>query len=113
MRDYRLALLQNDDTAYFCFRALESIRQAFVAQADGNDTRPSWQKMSTTLRLSKHWATEVAGLATQQRHGDPSTYVTAMQRRKWIEQIRTAIDRFMAYVGGGSAPLDVVKYPLL
>lgn len=112
LRNYRLAVLYNDDTALYCFRALESIRQAFVAVEDGNDTKPSWKKMSANLGLSKTWAEPLAGMATEQRHGDNETFTTAVMRRRWVEQARVAIDRFIAYLAGGSTPLDATTYPL-
>ena len=57
------------DTGFFCYRAIECIRQDFK-QADDKDEKASWDNLNKNLRIEKTYAEQLRKYALPQRHGD-------------------------------------------
>ena len=70
--DFREAIRSHEDTPFFCFRAIEDLRQRFVSGEDTN-VKKTWNEMACALSLADEtkeyvWKT-LRPLAISVRHG--------------------------------------------
>lgn len=111
LMNLRLAMKYPWDTALFCYRALESMRQ-FFSSAGGSEAQ-SWNEFNTALSISKRWSDDMRlNHATPQRHGT-STAMTGEERIEMISRVTRVIERFVIYKKRGQNPLDSAEFPLL
>ena len=112
LADLRESIKSPHDTAFFTYRAIETIRQFFVHDEDGTDARCSWERMANALRIESSWTSDLAPASQRQRHGaglfmDEEARVQAMLRA-WL-----VVDRFVLFVKNEFKPLpathDIVK----
>jgi hypothetical protein len=85
--DFRAAIRSHDDAAFFCFRAIEDLRQFFAAFV-GDDVKNSWSEMARRLEVPADdvdyvWNT-LRPAAISARHG-ASTRTDREARRKVVE----------------------------
>lgn len=71
--DFREAIRSGEDTPFFCFRAIEDVRQLFVVGED-KDVKKTWSEMAQKLALPQETITFVQDTlrptAISVRHGD-------------------------------------------
>jgi len=89
------------DTPFFCYRAVENIRQYFVQQysLDGkNNTNKSWKKMweSINLDYEDYFRKLQKNISAKVRHGDIIT-MSCIERSEILEKTYTVIDKFIVY----------------
>jgi len=109
LADIREAIRRPNDTAFHCFRVLESIRVHFEKKCSKD---AAWAQMANMLNVDKTVKDYVAKLAREPRHGRPAT-ITGEEREKCISLARQIIDRFRHFLAGGEKVLDRSLYPLL
>jgi len=112
LADLREAIRSPLSTAFFCFRAVECLRQFFYKVEDGDETGPSWERLRSALRVDRSWILPMETLARAQRHGDFPT----MSGSKQVEIMTHAwkvVDRFSEYARGGFAPLPEKGFDVL
>ena len=70
LADMRESIRSPRDTALFCFRAIECIRQCFVTRQDGEDEQKlSWARMGKTLQIDTSWTESLRQASIRERHG--------------------------------------------
>ena len=105
LADLRESIKSPHDTAFFAYRAIESVRQFFVYEEDGTETKHSWDRMGKALRIDSSWTKDLAPASQLQRHGagmfmDGEKRLQAMLRA-WI-----VVDRFVLFIKNGFEPLS-------
>lgn len=71
LADVRQALALDDDCAFYCFRAIESLRQNYV-DGDDDDRRVRdalWEALKTALNVTRDEIDEIGEAAIPRRHG--------------------------------------------
>lgn len=106
--DFREAIRSHEDAPFFSFRAIEDLRQRFVAGED-TDVKRTWGEMAVALELSNDvkeyvWK-ELRPLAISIRHGT-SAAVSRESRTKMLRVTWDLINRFV------KAPLPEPNHPL-
>lgn len=94
--DLSLAMRHLDDTGFYCFRALESLRQYFGAKHALQDDRKQWEQMATALGVSKGDDAIVRKYGNAARHGVP-LYLSDNERQEVFACTWRLIDRFLNY----------------
>jgi hypothetical protein len=101
--DFREAIRSHDDAPFFCFRAIEDLRQFFALSND--DVKKSWSDMAMKLSLSTETADYVwktlRPTAMSVRHG-AGTPVDSEDRRKMLRVTWEIIDRFISSNAAGA-----------
>lgn len=93
------------DTGFFCFRAIECIRQDF-RESNDKDEKKSWERLNNNLRIKKTYLEEVRKFALPQRHGRMPE-MTGTQRVELMKTAWSVVDRYALYLQGDKKPLSV------
>ncbi|MCY3896800.1 MAG: hypothetical protein OXG17_10065 [Chloroflexi bacterium] len=113
LNDLRNALANHYDTSFYAYRAIESIKAAFMG--DNESQRESgaegWETMRSSLRISRQFIMEIKRSADLQRHGQ-NTLVVADERLEAMRRAWTVVGRYVHYCIEGKRGLDD-GYPLL
>jgi hypothetical protein len=112
LADLRESIRSPVDTGFFCFRAIESIRQYFVKAEDGKETAPSWERLRTTLRIDRSYFAKVQTFAEPQRHGE-TPYTSGEDRIDLMRHAWQVVDRFCLYLLRGRQQLPDTEFDLL
>ena len=106
--DLREAIKHPMDTSFYCYRAIEAVRQHFLDKRetdDGKAKRKSWEKMANCLHFSKSFKDKLENESSHTRHGGikdlTSDEVTEILQKAW-----TLVDRFAVYIQNGQKSLD-------
>lgn len=69
--DVRQAQQLDDDAAFYCYRAIEGLRQSFVlpGESETSDKAKSWERLRSALNVSEDRIREVAEASKSRRHG--------------------------------------------
>lgn len=110
--DLREAIRSPWDTGFFCYRAVECIRQSFVKDEDGDRKELSWKRLRNALRIDRSWLKELEKFALPQRHG-VTPYMSGRDRVSTMQHAWKVIDRFCVYVHGGFIPLSGSEFDRL
>lgn len=96
LADMRSALSLSDDTPFYCYRALESLREEFVDAHDSRNNREkrSWERLRAALSINEDAAKELAALAKPRRHGG-NRHVTHNDRVEWLTWTRAIVAKFI------------------
>ena len=94
--DIRDAIRHPHDTAVFCFRAIEAIRQHYVEDGD-RGPRASWERMGEQLRIDECWTQDIAPARKSQAHGEGQV-LSGAERAEFVRRARAVVDRFVASV---------------
>jgi hypothetical protein len=100
LADLRAALQYPDDTLFYAYRAVESVRQWFISpgQPDDDDTRrQSWIAMRAALALGRPPLDRLAELAAGRRHGAAAP-PTEAERLETLRIARPAVKAFVDYL---------------
>ncbi|MFM9865397.1 MAG: hypothetical protein ACKVRO_17530 [Micropepsaceae bacterium] len=71
LADLSFAIKRLDDTGFYCFRAIESLRQAFGHELKLVSEVSQWKAMADALRTSKQDSEKLRKHALSARHGIP------------------------------------------
>lgn len=92
-RDYRLAMEYGEDTGFYCFRAIESLRQFFKNEDDAE----SWERLRDTLDVDRSTIEDgVQNYSKKRRHGDVYS-ITGEERQQILETTWDIIKRFIEF----------------
>lgn len=106
LANLREAIRQPNDTGFFCFRAIESIRQHFYEPEDRDKDKPSWERLRNSLRIDRSWidALTQSYEAGNQRHGK-YPYMSGENRVSAMLHTWKVVDRFCIYLDNGAVQL--------
>lgn len=100
LADLRSAIEMPDDTSFLAYRALESVRQWFLAvgaEDEENARKQSWAKMRSELGVGEKECRRLASLAAVRRHGGVQP-PTASERLEALRFARQVVAQFVAYL---------------
>lgn len=106
LADLKEAARQPNDTGFFCYRVVESIRQHFYESQDGKEGKPSWERLRSSLRINKSWIDALPKYyeANNQRHGK-TPYMAGENRVSAMQLAWKVVDRFCIYLDNGAVQL--------
>jgi hypothetical protein len=93
LTDLSAALRRLDDTAFYCFRALESLRQSF---GEGRTEREQWEAMAHATGSSKDAMEPLRRHAFPARHGPPKP-LTGEERGELYTFTWRIVERYIDY----------------
>lgn len=93
------------DTGFFCYRAIECIRQDFK-ETTGKDETKSWEKLRKNLKIEKSYFDKVIKFAFPQRHGSMPE-MTGAERVELMKSAWAVVDRYALYLQNGRKPLPL------
>ncbi|MCS6283967.1 MAG: hypothetical protein H8K08_00955 [Nitrospira sp.] len=96
LNDLNLAIKHPDDTGFYCYRALESLKQSFGAVSGEKDDRKQWKAMADALGGKEEDTKLIRDYAFPARHGVPSP-ITDEERRKIFLCTWNIVERFIDY----------------
>jgi len=92
--DLRDAIGSARDTAFFCYRAIESLRQFYVVVRGAKDKAESWELLRTELNVSKSDIDEIKRLADPVRHGE-NIFISDSERANALVKSWDIVKRFV------------------
>lgn len=100
------------ETAFYCYIALESIRQHFLLGSDEDNKKLSWIRMREALIIDEHYLDKIKKFAEYIRHGDVKSYKPA-DRNEFLQKTWAIVDRFLILLDANIKKLDEKKYKQL
>ncbi|NLV04096.1 hypothetical protein [Haloferax volcanii] len=95
LTDFRLALEHAEDTGFYCYRAVESLRQYFKSK--GVSKTESWSDLRDAVEIDRDTIEEnIKQYADDRRHGDP-TSITNEDRTRVLETAWEIIRGFVEF----------------
>jgi hypothetical protein len=93
LSDLSFAMKRLDDTAFYCYRALESLRQSF-----GSDLpeREQWAAMAAAVNSTPEEMEPLRAQAFPARHGLPPPLTDAV-RQRLFQYTWTVVERYIDY----------------
>ena len=110
--DLREAIRSPFDTGFFCYRAVECLRQGFIEEEDDNDEKKSWERLRNALNIDRSWIDKIKEFADAPRHGS-FPYISGEDRLLVMQHAWKVMDRFAVYVHRGFNPLPKHEFALL
>ena len=110
--DVRQALALDGDAGFYCYRAIESLRQHYLVgdEDDGAARKASWESLRDDLRVSKAEIDVIRESAKSRRHGGAQavSYPETLDNVKWTRDlVMRFIERLPAEGPGRLPELDV------
>ncbi len=110
LNNFRLARENPQDTAFFCFRAIEAIKNDFK----GKDEKENWERMRANLNLTKEYINKFKDdHADPQRHGVAILETHGEDRLGQLESAWIIINRYLNYCKNNNQKLDEKDFPIL
>ena len=114
LADLRAALEYPDDTAFYAYRAIETVRQSFVRGDSDTDAarRKSWQALRDALNVDPESLDQARTLARPRRHGEtgkPS--LGEAQRFQVLTLARDVVQSFVSQLSTSDAAETAVQFP--
>lgn len=109
----REAIRQPADTGFFCYRAIESIRQDFLPKEEDDKKKArtkSWKNLNEKLLIDRNFTKTLEEFATPLRHGE-SMDISDEKRAKLFLTTYKIIDRYIIYLRDGK--IDESKFEKL
>ncbi len=97
LADYREAIRSFEDTAFFCYRAVEDLRQVFVENERSKEAQTwerLWEAMPVVEDARAYVKDVIRPLATGNRHGE-GTLISRQQRLEMLEKTSKIIAAFV------------------
>ena len=94
LADLRYALRFDEDCPFFCYRALDSLRQHYAATTEATSEKVSWEKLRTELGIELTEIVALKAFADTRRHGGAGTSLHADHLR-WMRWTREVVGRFL------------------
>jgi hypothetical protein len=95
LTDLRNAVQASQDTAFYCYRAVESIRQSW---ADSGSEGKQWVAMNTALRIDRSAHDAIKRWADDQRHGAGILPMTDSDRASALLHAWGVTDRYLVLI---------------
>ena len=111
LRDLRQATLLPDDTPFYVFRVLETIRDAITDESADNKVR-GWNDMHNALHTSQAYFESITKASKSIRHGSPIP-ISGAERERQIGKAWIVIYRYWEYLKNNRQQLDISKFPSL
>ena len=108
LNNFRRAIIYPNDTAFFTYRSIESIKRHF----DGKDKKSKWENMRSSLNLTKEYIKICKEAGDEQRHGNLSDMISWEHRKEQLNVSWTIINRFLHFIANKEQTLDREKFPL-
>jgi len=99
LSDFREAIRSPRDTGFFCYRAVESLRQFFVAEGASNNGE-SWKQLREAVNVDRDEIDFIKQFADPVRHGGDKA-VTGVEREDLFRKTVKIIDGFIAFAERG------------
>lgn len=107
LADYRLAIQTPHDTAFYAYRAIESMREHFRGESGVESEKKAWERMRGALDLTKEALTRWKSLADLQRHGVLVDSINQDERVESLRDVADVIVRLAKYLlAGQPMPTD-------
>ena len=106
--DLREAVRSPNLTAFFCYRAIETLRQCYLdpdKRDDEADRRDSWQRMGNELRIDRSWIGQIQEASILERHGSHKA-MSGEQRVGLMLHTWKVVDRFIMSARNKFQPLS-------
>lgn len=100
LADLREAIRAPKDTGFFCYRAIESLRQYFIHETGARDEKVSWEELRSELGIHRTEIERVKTLADPVRHGY-TVAITADQRDEITMLTWKIVNQFIKYANAG------------
>jgi hypothetical protein len=97
LADIREATLQTHMTPFYCFRAIESIKNFFGAKYDIKKDDKQWEKLKEELNIERTIIDEVKKFADPIRHGDIGQVISWEKWKGILLTTRQLIDKFIEW----------------
>jgi hypothetical protein len=94
--DLNMAMKHADDTPFYCYRALESLKQYFGFVNGITGDREQWKSMASALGGREEDVTPIKDLAFPARHGIPNP-ITDPKRKDIFLLTWNIVERFIDY----------------
>jgi hypothetical protein len=94
--DLGMAIKHPDDTPFYCFRALESLKQYFGYTTGAATDREQWEEMTKAIGGKRDDVEPIRELAFPARHGVPKP-VTDQMRKDAFFTTWNIVERFIDY----------------
>ena len=106
--DLREAVRSPNLSAFFCFRAIECIRQCYVDFANEDENaarRDSWERMRSELCIGRSWFSPIERFALGERHGKIEP-MSGDERVDVLLRTWSVVDRFIQSARNNFDPLS-------
>jgi hypothetical protein len=100
LADLREAIRWPENTGFFCYRAIESLRQYFVHENGVEDDRSSWEMLRAELDVDRSHIELIKKYADDPRHGK-GVFISDTDRAKMFKLTWDMVNRFIAYANAG------------
>jgi hypothetical protein len=94
--DLSMAIKNADDTPFYCFRALESLKQYFGFKNGLEKDREQWEAMAKVIGVKQEVVEPIRKLAFPARHGVPDP-ITGEKRKQIFLTTWDIVERFIDY----------------
>ena len=109
LSDLQSAITTPDDTAFFCYRAIECLRHCYEDSSNEDtsdeERKAAWGRMRSALCFERSWIEDIERLSKEQRHGNqfliPREVRQMVMQRTW-----KIVDRFIMSANAGFEPLS-------
>ena len=102
LTDLSFAIKRLDDTAFYCFRAIESLRQSFGFEQNHTDEKQQWAAMAAATGKTKEDIEPLRSHAFPARHGIPRPLSDDERKKLFLltwEVVESYIDYRLAKMG--------------
>jgi hypothetical protein len=96
LSDLSMAIKHAEDTPFYCYRALESLKQYFGEIFSINDDDKQWEKMAKELDCNETDTKEIREYAFPARHGVPKP-IQDEQRKQFFLKTWEIVEKFIEY----------------
>ena len=110
IEDLRLATGHLWSGPFFCYRAIESVRQHFRRPEDGDNKNSSWDRMRAALRLEESYTRFLWDASIAIRHGEVNRIDIDLSIQ-CLAHVRNILFRFIEFLQVGA--LDETRFPVL
>jgi hypothetical protein len=105
LSDLREAIRAERDTALFCARAIDSLKEHF--RPEGGDHESAWRGMREHLNIDEDFLKALSRASREIRHARgvySGQMITDWDRAALLSSARAVVARFVAYMETGKAP---------
>ena len=92
--DLRLALSNTEDTPFYCFRSIESLKHYCKYEYGIEDEKEQWKKIIEITGFNKTYIDDIRKMAFPQRHGDVINF-TSDDRVKMLSKTWDVVEKFL------------------
>lgn len=93
-KDLNLALKDTEDTVFYCFRAIESLKQYCKEKFNISKEKEQWEKVSEISGFNKEYIEDIRNEAFPLRHGSYSFH-TSEEREKFLTKTWNVVEGFL------------------